>query len=66
MQIDQIDTASASITQAAGVLAMLTTAGTGDDFGQLTHKTVMDTLWAVAALVDNAGAAVDAIHAPKA
>lgn len=51
------DIITARMSQAEGILAMLCDAGQGDDFGTLTHKTVMNSLWAVQELIEQAGAA---------
>ncbi|NMM15377.1 MAG: hypothetical protein HHJ17_17810 [Rhodoferax sp.] len=55
--LTKIDTITARMGQVEGILAMLTDAGQGEDFGTLTHKTIMNALWAASELVDQAGAA---------
>lgn len=53
--IDQIDIITARLQQVQGVLATLEAAGnSGDEFQGLTHRTVMQNLWAAGALVDQA------------
>jgi hypothetical protein len=61
--IDALDIASGRLHQARGVLSMLATAGLGDRaFSGLTHETVMSSIWALQALLDQAHAAVGEIN----
>lgn len=50
------DTVSAKLTQARGILDIITTAGQdlNAGFGEFSHKSVMDSLWAVTSLIESA------------
>lgn len=66
--ISHIDTAGARLSQIQGVLDLLTFAGGDtlqDGFNGLPHKTVMESLWAVQELLEQAQEAVKGIDTTR-
>lgn len=66
--IRNIDTTSARLSQAQGVLTLLVHAGGDtlqDGFSGLPHKTVMESLWAIEELLTQAQAAVSVMNAAR-
>lgn len=60
--LNQLDIITARMGQVDGILAMLADAGQGDDFGTLTHSTVMSAIGAVQELSYQAGAAAREVN----
>lgn len=57
-KINAFDTASERLTQARAVLDVLVTTGSGGSNFPMPHTTVMSTLWAIQAMLDQAGEAL--------
>ena len=65
--VNQIDLATAKLTQAQGVLNLLTSSGhDGERFGNATHRDVMATHWVMQDLLDGVQTAFASLETGRA